>query len=317
MAPSTGQPVATGNGTIFKITQAAVLTTLYSFCPQPNCLDGAAPDSVLVQGGDGSFYGTTAQGGSGCQGNGGCGTIYRITPGGTLTTLHSFDGTDGTGPGGLLAQTSDGNLYGTTGGGGTYGYGTVFRFNLRTGMLTTVHSFDFSVDGANPTGGLIRGTDGNFYGTTYQGGQGGDNSGGTIFQIRPGGALTTLHNFAGADGANCYGGLMQGTDGSFYGVTYEGGTGGLGTIFSIAVGLGPFVKTVPDSGKIGAAVTILGTNLTGATGVTFNGTAAEFTVSASGSAISATVPAGATTGPVEVTTPGGTLLSAGPFVVRQ
>ena len=300
-----------GNGTIFKITQSGVLATLYNFCSQPNCADGWAPQSPLVQGLDGNLYGTTVAGGAACASTSGCGTIYRITPQGVLTTLHAFNGTDGTDPSGALVLTSDGNLYGTTVLGGDSG--TVFRFNVGTRTLTTLHSFSFSIDGANPGGGVVRGSDGNFYGTTYQGSP---DLGGTIFQITPRGVVTTLHNFSGNDGAHCFGALLQGTDGAFYGVTYDGGTFGLGTVFSISVGLGPFVKTNPDSGKAGASIKILGTNLTGATAVTFNGVPASFTVNASGSAIFTTVPAEATTGQVEVSTPGGPLLSSGPFIVR-
>jgi len=111
-----------------------------------------------------------------------------------------------------------------------------------------------------------------------------------------------------------YGGLVQATNGSFYGTTFEGGTSNDGTIFSLAVGLGPFVETVPTSGKVGAAVKILGTDLTGATSVTFNGTAATFTV-VSRSEIMTTVPAGATTGKVNAVTPGGTLTSKVSFRV--
>ena len=108
---------------------------------------------------------------------------------------------------------------------------------------------------------------------------------------------------------------MQGTDGSFYGTTSDGGIG-FGTIFSLNLGLGPFVKTVPTSGEAGAKVTILGTDLTGATSVTFNGIpATAFTVNSTGSAISTTVPAGATSGTVLVVTSNGTLLSNGPFRV--
>ena len=87
-----------------------------------------------------------------------------------------------------------------------------------------------------------------------------------------------------------------------------------GTVFSLSVGLGPFVETQPTSGKVGAAVKILGTDLTGATSVSFNGTAAVFTV-VSASEIAATVPAGATTGTVQVVTPSGTLSSNVPFLV--
>jgi uncharacterized repeat protein (TIGR03803 family) len=116
------------------------------------------------------------------------------------------------------------------------------------------------------------------------------------------------------DGANPLAGLVQDTNGIFYGTTAYGGANGDGTVFSLSVGLGPFVKTNPTSGKVGKAVKILGTNLTGSTSVTFNGTAATFTVK-SKSEITTTVPTGATTGTVQVVTPGGTLSSNVPFRV--
>ncbi len=137
---------------------------------------------------------------------------------------------------------------------------------------------------------------------------------GSIFKITSGGTLTTLHSFNGADGDNVSDGLVQDTNGTFYGTTQFAGANGYGTVFSLAVGLGPFVKTVPTSGKVGAAVKILGTNLTGATNVSFNGTTAVFKV-VSSSLITTTVPAGATTGTVQVVTPGGTLSSNVPFRV--
>ena len=94
------------------------------------------------------------------------------------------------------------------------------------------------------------------------------------------------------------------------------GQAAMGTVFSLSVGLGPFVETQPTSGKVGAAVKILGTNLTGATSVTFNGTAAVFKV-VSASLITTTVPTGATTGKVKVTTPKGTLKSNVVFRVTK
>jgi uncharacterized repeat protein (TIGR03803 family) len=123
-----------------------------------------------------------------------------------------------------------------------------------------------------------------------------------------------LHSFGGADGFDPMAGLMQATNGEFYGTTADGGANGFGTVFSLSVGLGPFVETQTTVGKVGAAVKILGTDLTGATSVTFNGTAAVFNVVAP-SLITATVPAGATTGTVEVVTPGGTLSSNVPYRV--
>jgi uncharacterized repeat protein (TIGR03803 family) len=134
------------------------------------------------------------------------------------------------------------------------------------------------------------------------------------------GVLTTLHSFACTDGAQPAGALLQATDGNFYGTTSAGGastncSGGCGTVFKLSTSLGPFIKTVPTSGNVGTAVRILGTNLTGASSVTFDGVAAQFTVAAS-SEITATVPAGAATGTVQVTTPSGTLSSNVPFQVQ-
>jgi uncharacterized repeat protein (TIGR03803 family) len=178
-----------------------------------------------------------------------------------------------------------------------------------------------------PSAGLVQATDGNLYGTAAGGGAFGqgcvnDIPGcGTIFAIGPdGGNLTVLHTFCPqavlyqcADGFDPVAGLFQDTDGNLYGTTLQGGgtphiAVGVGTIFSLSVGLGPFVEPQTTSGTVGATVKILGTNLIGAISVTFNGTAAVFTV-VSASEITTTVPAGATSGPVEVVTPGGTLSS--------
>jgi uncharacterized repeat protein (TIGR03803 family) len=216
-----------------------------------------------------------------------------------------------------LVQATDGNFYGTTYFGGAYNYGTVFKVT-RSGTLTTLHSFD-GTEGGNPDAALVQGTDGNFYGTTYYGA----NGYGTVFKITPGGTLRTLYSFCSqsgcADGAHPYAGLVQDTNGKFYGAACGafcggGGTGGYGTVFSLSVGLGPFVETQPTSGKVGAAVEILGSDLTDATSVTFNGTAAPFKV-VSSSQITTDVPAGATTGKVQVVTPSGTLSSNVPFRV--
>jgi len=297
-------PPWVGCGTVFKITPAGKLTTLYSFCAQTNCTDGFYPGASLVQATDGNFYGTTGYGGTNSYG-----TVFKITPGGTLTTLHSFDLTDGESPSAPLIQATDGNLYGTAYYGGAndnciYGTcGTVFKITPG-GTLTTLHSFD-STDGANPEAPLVQATDGNFYGTTDFGGANGD---GTIFQITPAGTVTTLHSFDSTDGDIPDDGLVQATDGNFYGTANFGGTNGDGTVFSLSTGLGPFVETQPSSGKVGAATIILGTNLTGTTSVSFNGTAATFTV-VSSSEITTTVPTGATTGKVSVTTPTRTLKS--------
>ena len=145
----------------------------------------------------------------------------------SLTTLTSFNGTNGAQPYyGSLVQGTDGNFYGTTYAGGALGEGTIFKITPE-GTLTTLYSFAGSTDGLRPYGGLIQSTDGNLYGTTYQGGA---NSAGTIFKITPGGTLTTLYSFTnGSDGELPYAGLIQSTDGSFYGTTF-------GTIFKITPG---------------------------------------------------------------------------------
>ena len=174
-------------GTVFKITPAGTLTTLYSFCSKTNCADGYIPYATLVQATDGNFYGTTTQG-DGAYGNGG--TVFKITPSGALTTLYSFCAqagcTDGTVPQSALVQASDGNFYGTTQeAGGTNcannpnHCGTVFKITP-AGELTTLHRFDYS-DGKWPIAGLVQATDGNFYGTTYTGGA---YTFGTVFELQ-------------------------------------------------------------------------------------------------------------------------------------
>ena len=306
-----------GYGTVSKIAPGGTLTTLYSFCVQTNCTDGAGPYAGLVQGTNGNLYGTTYNGGAGASNCAfsGCGTVFRVSPGGTLTKLHSFHFSDGAFPYAGLVQARDGNFYGTTAGGGGaasacnfYGCGTVFKITPGGTMTTLYHSCAQTncTDGAFPYAGLVQGTDENFYGTTAGGGEYGD---GTVFRITPAGALAVLHSFNGTDGSSPYGGLVQATNGTFYGTTYAGGANGYGTIFSLAVGLGLFVKTLPTTGKVGATVIILGNNLTGATGVTFNGTPAATFKVVSSTEIKTSVPSGATTGFVKVTTPRGTLTS--------
>jgi uncharacterized repeat protein (TIGR03803 family) len=306
-------------GSVFKITPGGKLTTLYSFCAvvQNNaCTDGDQPTFSLTQGSDGNLYGTTSSGGTDGV-NAGYGTIFKITLTGTLTTLYSFPGY--TPPSSALVEGADGNFYGTTytGGSGKYGAGGTFFSVTPGGAVTTLYNFcnlQNCADGSEPAN-LYLATDGNFYGITWYGGA---NGLGTIFQITPGGTLTTLHSFDGTDGSGPNGGgtLMQDTNGTFYGTTQEGGEtypgcspSCAGTIFSLDMGLGPFVKTLPTSGKVKAAVKILGTDLTGATSVTFNGTAATFKV-VSSSEITTNVPAGATSGVVRVVTAGGTTLTS-------
>ena len=168
---------AFGLGTIFKVSPSGTFTLLYSFTGGN---DGAEPIPGLTLGVDGNFYGNTITGGSG-----GYGTIFQLTPSGTLNTLYSFTGgTDGANPWGGLMQASDGNLYGTCQGGGAYGYGTVFRI-APTGSLVPLVQFD-GYEGANPSAALVQATDGNLYGTALQGGSDGY---GAIYKLSISGAL--------------------------------------------------------------------------------------------------------------------------------
>jgi uncharacterized repeat protein (TIGR03803 family) len=307
---------ANDSGTIFKITPSGTLSIVYSFCAQSGCPDGRGPGTGLIQATNGDLYGTTGGGGANNSG-----TVFKITTSGTLTTLYTFCAIsgcpDGLEPNGLI-QATNGNLYGTTAGGGAYhNAGTVFQITP-SGTLTTLYSFcaqSACADGVVPFASLMQATDGNLYGTTYHGGA---KDLGTVFQITPTGTLTSLYSFcaqsACADGEQPWSGLVQATNGNLYGTAYSGGAHHGGTVYQLALGLGPFVKTLPVAAGAGTAVIIYGTDLAGATSVTFNGRAATFTM-ASATAIKTTVPAGAASGTVKVTTPSGTLSSNVPFRV--
>src|SRR5208337_2979416 len=307
----------------FRITPTGKLKVLYTNA-------NAVSVAPLVLASNGDFYGVDKLGGvnNNCGGGTTCGSVFKMAASGKLTTLYSFCSVfqngvclDGQNPQFALVQGADGNFYGTTGAGGsgTYGPGGTFFTVTPGGALTTLYNFctlNQCADGSQPSN-IFLATDGNFYGITWQGGVN-NNSQGTIFQFTPSGTLTTLHNFDGTDGSGPGGGgtLMQDTNGTLYGTMLQGGISWpcdsgvvcVGTVFSLDMGLGPFVETLPTSGKVKAAVKILGTDLTGATSVTFNGTAATFKV-ASSSEITTNVPVGASTGKVQVVTPNGTLTS--------
>ena len=254
------------NGTVFKITPAGAITTLYSFAGA----DGSGPFGGLTLGTDGNFYGTTHGGGAN-----GVGTIFKITPAGVLTTLHSFNGSDGAipyippilgkngsyygvtsrGAAGYsitsvgtfkllttsipnhafapLILASDGNFYGTSNSGAN-GQGAVFRMSA-TGAVKIVYSFDVT-HGSFPYGPIVQGSDGFLYGTTYMGGSIA-NAAGVVFKLSTGGAITMLHEFDSTnvtDGNYPFAGLVAATDGNFYGATSQGiGASANGTLFKI------------------------------------------------------------------------------------
>jgi uncharacterized repeat protein (TIGR03803 family) len=230
---------AANRGTIFMITPAGVETVLHSFHDGTVENDGADPLSGLIQGTDGNFYGTTSVGGASESG-----TVFMATPSGQETVLYSFGSVpkDGLSPYAGLVQGTDGNFYGTTRGGGSYGDGTVFSVTP-SGKETTLYSFgSIPNDGLNGSlGDLIQGIDGNFYGTTGTGGDGsidgGVDNAGTVFMVTTSGHETILHSFrsrgAENDGAEPRG-LLEGTDGNFYGAITTGGSTGCGAIFQLS-----------------------------------------------------------------------------------
>jgi uncharacterized repeat protein (TIGR03803 family) len=307
-------------GTVYGITPSGTATMQHNFCQIKNCPDGANPAAPLVQGTNGFLYGTTEFGGldAGLCSEDGCGTIFEVGYAGSLSILHKFAGdSNGQFPQAGLMQASDGNFYGSAGGGSNQGGGLVFKITPQ-GTFSVLYNFCALADCADGAGsnGLVQATDGNFYGTSPSGGS--DNCTprcGTVFQLTPTGVLTVLHTFDKTDGGYPKAALVQGTDGNFYGVTTGfAGQHLYGTVFKLSTGLAPFVRTVPAGAYTHTQVLILGTNLTGATSVTFNGKTAVFTV-VSPTEIQATVPGNATTGAVQVVTPGGTLLSNVPFQV--
>src|SRR5262249_6670462 len=289
------------DGTIFKITSAGVFNTLHSF----KFFDGSGPNSMLVQGGDGSLYGTTDSGGMF-----GFGTVFKISPGGTFKVLHNFTcGSDGCVPVAGLVQGANGSFYGTTREGGANNDGTVFKITS-TGTLATLHDFAGS-DGAAPFGGLVLATDSNFYGTASSGGS---LNKGTIFRITPTGDYSVLHNFDRTSGSTPYVTILQHTNGVLYSDTLQGGTGNVspctagscGVFYQLKASLPAFVSLLSNSGKVGKSVEFLGQGFTAATTISFNGTPAISSVN-SAAFLTATVPGGATTGFVTVTTSPATL----------
>jgi uncharacterized repeat protein (TIGR03803 family) len=254
---------SSGYGTAFNITSGGALAVLHTF---NGTTDGGFSWSGLVQGSDGNFYGTTEVGGAHSQG-----TFYQLTSGGTLTAIQSFTSAQSNEAWGPLVQGTDGLYYGTSREGGSAFCGTVFKVTS-TGAVTVLHTFTTtapSPNGADPYGGVIQASDGNFYGTTYDGGT---NGSGTIFEITSAGTLTTLHSFASStEGANPYSGLVQGSDGNFYGTTSDGGANGNGTVFKLSVS-GSLKVTISPTAAItagakwqvdGGALQSSGTTLSG------------------------------------------------------
>jgi uncharacterized repeat protein (TIGR03803 family) len=338
-------------GVLFRVSPGGAYTTLHEFL---GSTDGVFPSAPPIQASDGNLYGPT-RGGDGI-----APTIYKYNlVSDTFTTIYEFDYTHGQSVIAALVQGSDGNLYGTAQGGGAYDCGTIFKMN-RSGVILYYYSFPCATGGALPSAPLVQASDGNFYGTTFEGGVGQGQGDGTIFRMTQKGTVSILYNFKGGrDGIGANGGLVQATDGELYGGTGGGGSSGFGTLFRITtagayellysfpqnigkypqtslmqhtngllygtaeeggannygavydlnMNLGPFVAFVIPTGGVGKSAQILGQGLTGTSSVTFNGVAATSFKVLTDTYMTAVVPSGATTGPVIVTTPGGTLKS--------
>lgn len=232
-----------GCGTVFKLTNTGSETVLYRFCSEPNCADGQNPIAGLVMDAAGNLFGTTFYGGTL-----GGGTVFKLDPAtGAETVLYNFaGGSDGEGPVGGLMMKKTGDLYGTTanGGGsadcegnGYVGCGTVFELT-ETGQEKVLYRFCSQpncTDGASPDAGLIKGTKGNFYSTTYGGGAFGL---GTVFIVNSKtGKETALYSFCSqmncTDGANPHGSLVRDKFGNLFGTTMQGGAFGDGSVFKV------------------------------------------------------------------------------------
>jgi uncharacterized repeat protein (TIGR03803 family) len=207
-----------GTSVVFKVTPAGILSTVDN--TSPACSYG------VTLGADGNFYGAASSGGTD-----NVGQVYKVTPGGVVTVLHSFTaGSDGSVPIAPPIESANGVFYGTT---TSIGVADSTAYSVTPGgVFTTLHTFT-GADGQNVYGALIQGTDGNFYGASAAGGTSND---GVIFKMTPTGTVTVLHNFAGTDGSVGYWGLIQGADGNFYGTTNQGGTDGAGVIYKITSG---------------------------------------------------------------------------------
>ena len=175
--------------------------------------DGGA----AVQGRDGNIYGSTLEGGTS-----GIGTVFQVTPSGTLTTLYSFDGTVGSYPYGGFALGTDGNFYGTASQGGSAGFGSVYKITP-AGVITSLHAFTNTGDGKYPGAALALGNDGNFYGGNAS----------TIYKVTAAGVFTALHTLNSATDGSGVQYLILGQDGNFYGTTASGGTNNYGTLFKV------------------------------------------------------------------------------------
>jgi uncharacterized repeat protein (TIGR03803 family) len=279
--------------------------------------DGGSPYDPLVQGSDGNFYGTTQRGGTD-----GYGVVFKITPAGAYTVLHNFNVSDGAYPwGGPLIQANDGFLYGTTEADGSGSGGVLFKISL-AGVFTVVHNMSEATDGGNPFAGVIQASDGNFYGVN---GNGGAHNNGTIFKMTTKDVVSAPYSFNLTQGGFPEVTPFQHTNGILYGDTEDGGTGNVspcktgvcGVFYSFNASLPAFVRALPNVGRVGYKIGILGQGFSSSSVVKFNGVKATSITLTGTTFIEATVPAGASDGYVTVTTGTTTLKSLKKFTVHN
>ena len=218
-------------GVVFELDTGGLETVPYSFA---GGAAGDTPVAGLVRDEEGNLYGTAQGGGdfSGtCSGSGGCGVVFKLDPTGNYTVLYTFTGPDGKGPTGDLVRDSDGNLYGTTFGGGPSGTGVVFKLDTMCNE-TVLYPFTGGADGGQPYAGLVRDEEGNLYGTASSGGT---SNAGAVFKVDPTGRESVLYNFTGgADGAGPLGRLVRDSQGNLYGTTQFGGdSNSWGVVFKV------------------------------------------------------------------------------------
>lgn len=350
---TTGDTLDSDGGVLYQVTSKGEYSILHSFSTS---IVGAAPTGSPIEADD-SIYGTTVGGrdvgpsvygyyraagsfnvvhqfsrsellvsagalvetrgdmlfGTGT-GSDQCGAAFRMTTSGTSVRVFNFDCSLNVGTvTSSLVEGRDGNFYGTSR--GFLANGAVFKMT-HGGAVTVLHQFGSTPnDGVSPRGGLTLGSDGNLYGTT---GYGGKCACGTIFEVSTSGEYRKLYDFNVAEQTPS--GLVQHTDGKFYGYLEFGGRTGSensGAFYSLDMGLAPFVTFIHVQGHAGQTVEILGQGLTGTTSVLFNGVAAPDFKVISDTFMTAVIPSGASTGPVVVATPGGTLTSNKNYVVMQ
>jgi uncharacterized repeat protein (TIGR03803 family) len=303
----TGEPLTLGpDGNLYGIDgyncyfyKITVATGTYS-----NISNTCGPNTsyALTLGADGKFYGITMFGGTN-----NLGTFFSITTAGVVTTIHSFNGTDGEYPVGNVVQATDGNFYGVTSQTPTNSFaGEIYKITP-AGTVTVLHVFaaDGS-EGANVVSGLLAASDGNLYGTTNTGGL---NSNGVLYEITRTGTFTKLRDFTSStDGSNNWVPLGQRTDGTLYGTGQGGGTNNTGTVYTLSSASFPrFVIVENYSAASPRTIDILGNALTGATAVNFGTIPATSFKVMSDNFMTAVVPPTAITGLVSVTTPTGTV----------